>query len=76
MLIHTKSTRTKNNKPLTLQLNKAIQGWQDALTHMREGSIWEIYIPQDRAYGERMQNSIKPFSVLIFKIELLKIEKE
>lgn len=66
----------KNNKPLTLQLNKAIQGWQDALTHMREGSIWEIYIPQDRAYGERMQNSIKPFSVLIFKIELLKVEKE
>lgn len=65
----------KRGKPLILQLDKAIQGWQDALTQMPEGSTWEIYIPQDRAYGERMQNSIKPFSVLIFKIELLKVKK-
>ena len=64
----------KRGEPLTLQLNKAIQGWQDALTKMPEGSIWEIYIPQDRAYGERMQNTIKPYSVLIFKIELLKVK--
>lgn len=64
----------KRGEPLTLQLDKAIQGWQDALTQMPEGSIWEIYIPQDKAYGERMQNTIKPYSVLIFKIELLKVK--
>lgn len=64
----------KRGEPLTLQLDKAIQGWQDALTQMPEGSTWEIYIPEDRAYGERMQNTIKPYSVLIFKIELLKVK--
>ena len=38
---------------------------------MPAGSVWEVYIPQDQAYGEREQGDIKPFSVLIFKIELL-----
>jgi FKBP-type peptidyl-prolyl cis-trans isomerase FklB len=38
---------------------------------MPAGSGWEVYIPQDMAYGEREQGDIKPFAVLIFKIELL-----
>ena len=38
---------------------------------MPEGSTWEVYIPQELAYGERNQGEIKPFSTLIFKIELI-----
>jgi FKBP-type peptidyl-prolyl cis-trans isomerase FklB len=38
---------------------------------MPAGSVWEVYIPQDQAYGEREQGDIKPFSALIFKIELV-----
>ena len=51
--------------------NQVIKGWTEALCHMPAGSVWEVYIPQDMAYGEREQGDIKPFSVLIFKIELL-----
>ena len=50
-----------------------IKGWTEALVHMPVGSVWEVYIPQNLAYGEREQGQIKPFSVLIFKIELLSI---
>ena len=50
---------------------KVIKGWTEALVHMPVGSVWEVYIPQELAYGERNQGQIKPFSVLIFKIELL-----
>ena len=66
----------KRNQPLTLRCNQTIKGWTDAMVHMPVGSVWEVYIPQDLAYGEREQGDIKPFSVLIFKIELLGIEKE
>ena len=38
------------------------------------GSVWEVYIPQELAYGEREQAQIKPFSMLIFKIELLEVK--
>jgi FKBP-type peptidyl-prolyl cis-trans isomerase FklB len=38
------------------------------------GSEWEVYIPYELAYGENgAGNDIKPFSMLIFKIELLEI---
>ncbi len=59
------------NEPAMFRANQVIKGWTEALCHMPAGSVWEVYIPQDLAYGERQQNKIDPFSVLIFKIELL-----
>ncbi|HEY9550648.1 MAG TPA: FKBP-type peptidyl-prolyl cis-trans isomerase [Prevotella sp.] len=64
----------KRNQPVELRANQVIKGWTEALVHMPVGSVWEVYIPQDQAYGEREQGSdIKPFSALIFKIELISI---
>ena len=40
---------------------------------MPAGSVWEVYIPQQLAYGEREQGQIKPFSVLIFKFKLISV---
>ena len=65
----------KRNEPADFRANQVIKGWTDALVHMPAGSIWEVYIPQELAYGERQQGTdIKPFSVLIFKIELLEVD--
>jgi FKBP-type peptidyl-prolyl cis-trans isomerase FklB len=63
----------KRGEPITLRCNQTIKGWTDAMVHMPAGSVWEVYIPQELAYGEREQGQIKPFSVLIFKIELLEV---
>jgi FKBP-type peptidyl-prolyl cis-trans isomerase FklB len=63
----------KRGEPVTLRCNQTIKGWTDAMVHMPAGSVWEVYIPQDLAYGEREQGMIKPFSVLVFKIELLEV---
>lgn len=65
----------KRGQPITLRANQVIKGWTEALVHMPEGSIWEVYIPQNLAYGDREQGQIKPFSTLIFKIELLSAGK-
>jgi FKBP-type peptidyl-prolyl cis-trans isomerase FklB len=42
---------------------------------MPVGSKWKLYIPQELAYGSRDNGTIKPFSMLIFEVELLSIEK-
>ena len=63
----------KRGEPINLRCNQTIKGWTDAMVHMPAGSVWEVYIPQDLAYGEREQGDIKPFSCLIFKIELLEV---
>ena len=59
--------------PMTMQPRQMIPGWTEALTHMPEGSIWEVYIPQNLAYKDRQAGQIKPYSALIFKIELVKV---
>lgn len=66
----------QRNEPMTFRCNQVIPGWTEALTHMPVGSKWKVYIPQDQAYGSREAGGkIKPFSTLVFEIELLGIEK-
>ena len=65
----------KRNEPATFGAGQVIKGWTEALTLMPVGSKWELYIPADLAYGSRDAGPIKPFSTLIFEVELLSIEK-
>ena len=65
----------KRIKPTTFAANQVIPGWTEALSMMRVGSKWELYIPVYLAYGSRNQGQIKPFSTLFFEVELLGIEK-
>ncbi len=62
-------------EPITFGVSQVIKGWTEALQMMPVGSKWILYIPYDLAYGSRDQGAIKPFSNLIFEVELLEIEK-
>ena len=42
---------------------------------MPVGSKWQLYIPQQLAYGNRDMGQIKPFSALIFDVEVIGIEE-
>jgi len=62
-------------EPATFGVNQVIKGWTEALKLMPVGSKWRLYIPYDLAYGSADRGTIKPFSNLIFDVELLAIEK-
>ena len=65
-----------NNNGAEFRCNQVIKGWTEALTKMPTGSKWEVYIPAALAYGERQQGDvIRPYSALIFTIELLEVKK-
>jgi|TARA_B110000285_G_scaffold232679_1_gene304381 peptidylprolyl isomerase len=61
--------------PLTIQLSQLIQGCQKAISQMREGDIWRVFIHPDLAYGEEGRPTIPPNSTLIFEIELINIDR-
>lgn len=63
----------QRGQPATFGVNQVIPGWVEALAMMPVGSKWELYIPQELAYGSQDQKSIPPFSCLIFTVELLEI---
>ena len=70
------TSRHGSAKTDKFRCDQVIKGWTEALTSMKVGSKWEIYIPQELAYGERQAGSIKPYSTLIFTVELVGIEPE
>src|SRR5579859_3823350 len=51
-----------------------IPGWTEALTHMKVGSKWQLFVPSQLAYGPGGRPGIEPNSTLIFSVELLSIE--
>ncbi len=65
----------KRHQPATFRADQVIKGWTEALCKMPVGSKWELYIPQELAYGDRDSGKIKPYSALIFTVELLEIVK-
>lgn len=69
------TSRHQGKKSDVFGCNQVIKGWTEALTSMPVGSKWEIYIPQELGYGQRQAGAIKPYSTLIFTVELKGIEK-
>jgi DNA-binding YbaB/EbfC family protein len=68
------STEKNGGEPFEVNMKfpRVIEGWVEALKLMPAGSKWEVYIPQELAYGSQDMGEIKPFSTLIFTIETLK----
>ena len=70
------STEKHGGEPVTFSPNQVIKGWTEALTLMPVGSKWQLYIPQELAYGSRDTGTIKPFSALVFDVEVLEIVED
>jgi FKBP-type peptidyl-prolyl cis-trans isomerase FklB len=65
----------EHKEPAEFIVGQVIPGWVEALQLMPVGSTWRVFIPEDLAYGIQPPrgSSIKPFSTLIFEVELLDI---
>jgi len=64
----------KRNESITFPLNGVIKGWTEGVQLMKEGAEYEFYIPPELGYGSSgTPGSIPPDSVLIFKVELIKV---
>jgi len=64
----------KRGIPAEFMVSQVIPGWTEALQLMPVGSKFKLYLPENIAYGANGAGElIKPFSTLIFEVELLEI---
>ena len=70
------SSANHGDKPAEFKPTQVIKGWTEALTMMPVGSKWQLFIPYYLAYGEKNTGTIKPYSALIFDVELVGIVKK
>ena len=69
------ASKRHGDKPASFLPTQVIKGWTEALTMMPVGSKWQLFIPYELAYGERSMGQIKPYSALIFDVELVGIDQ-
>lgn len=63
----------ERGEPATFGVGQVIAGWTEALQMMSEGSAWRLFIPANLAYGAQGTGPIRPYSTLIFDVQLIKV---
>jgi len=64
----------RHGQAATFSVDGVIKGWREALPMMKPGAQWRLFMPPELAYGDNSPPSIPPGSLLIFDVELVKVE--
>ncbi len=59
---------------VNFDLNQLVIGWQEGIPLVAPGGSITLYLPPSLAYGSQEQNGIPANSILVFKIDLTKVE--
>jgi FKBP-type peptidyl-prolyl cis-trans isomerase len=60
-------------QPALFRLSSVIQGWREALSAMKPGAKWQVFVPPELGYGAHPPSPIPPGSLLIYELELLQV---
>jgi FKBP-type peptidyl-prolyl cis-trans isomerase FklB len=59
--------------PEEFVVNSVLQGWQEVLPLMKQGSTWQIFVPPELAFGQRGNPPVGPNEALMFDLRLVEI---
>ncbi len=63
-----------NGGPASFPVGELIPAWNEALTLMKPGDQWVLFVPPGLGYGPQGKGPIPPDSVMIFTLTLLNVQ--
>jgi FKBP-type peptidyl-prolyl cis-trans isomerase len=63
-----------HDRPATFRVNSVFKAWQEAFQTMKPGARWQLFVPPELGYGGNTPVGVPPGSLIIYDLELLKIE--
>jgi FKBP-type peptidyl-prolyl cis-trans isomerase FklB len=57
----------------TVQVNGVMKGWTEALTLMKPGAHWQVFVPPELGFGQATRLGVPGGSLLIYDLKLLNI---
>lgn len=63
-----------HDRPATFRVSSVIKGWQEAFQAMKPGDKWQLFVPPDLAYGSNPPPAVPPGALLIYEMELLRVD--
>jgi len=63
-----------HDRPATFRVNTVFKGWQEALQSMKPGAKWQLFVAPELGYGVNPPPMVPPGSLLVYEIELLRVE--
>jgi FKBP-type peptidyl-prolyl cis-trans isomerase FklB len=63
-----------HDRAATFRVNSVFKGWQQAFLAMKPGAKWQLFVPPELGYGNNSPPMVPPGALLVYEIELLKVE--
>ncbi|MDB6087111.1 MAG: peptidylprolyl isomerase [Gammaproteobacteria bacterium] len=63
-----------HDRPASFRVSGVFKGWQEALAAMTPGAKWRLFVPAERGYGSNSPAPVPPSALLIYDLELLRID--
>ena len=63
-----------HDRPAAFRANSVLKAWQEAFRTMKPGAHWQLFVPPELGYGVNTPYGVPPGSLLIYDLELLKVE--
>ena len=63
-----------HSQAAVFRLNSVIKGWHEALSAMRPGAKWQVFVPPELGYGANPPPPIPPGALVVYELELLRVE--
>jgi FKBP-type peptidyl-prolyl cis-trans isomerase len=57
----------------TVQANGVMKGWTEALSMMKPGDKWQLFVPPELGFGPNARLGVPGGSLLIYELELVSI---